>query len=282
MSVNPPEGVDEEFQAFIRLPYERRDLTQGALLIAKLEYPQLAVQPYFNQLAQMEHEFKNRIQATPSVVHQMQILTRFLYEELGFHGNRDDYYDIKNSFLNDVLDRRMGIPITLGILVLIIGVKAGLPLFGINFPGHFMLLLKDGTNDLYFDPFDQGQPVSLLQLEQRLKSSNSQWTLKPSVHLQLMGPSWILYRVLSNLKKNYYEHNKKIQALHALNWMMQLRPGRIKDKREKGFLLFETNQIELAEAWIIRHKMLSQKPTLDAAMLQLWWKIQVKKNNYWN
>src|SRR5688500_7825950 len=133
------------------------DLARAALLIAAEEYPQLRPEPYLQRLDLLAEHVKDRLAdetAAPVVLNE---ITRVLFEEEGFRGNGEAYYDPRNSFLNDVLDRKLGIPLTLGIIFLDIGWRLGLPLHGVNFPGHFLLRYEGEALRLLIDPFHNGQ-----------------------------------------------------------------------------------------------------------------------------
>jgi hypothetical protein len=132
------------------------DLARAALLIAREEYPQLPVELYLARLDQVAEEVKDRLanETAPPVV--LAELVDTLYTRRLMAGNRSDYYDPRNSFLNDVLDRGVGIPLTLGIVLLETGWRLGLPLEGVNFPGHFLVRFRGAEFALLVDPFDGG------------------------------------------------------------------------------------------------------------------------------
>src|SRR6516162_5689934 len=114
-------------------------LARGALLIAKDEYPELDLEKYIDQLAALAREAEPALRAAESTVEKIQSLSEFLFTGKGFGGNRDHFGDPRNSFLNEVLERRLGIPISLSVLYLEVGRRLGLPLQGVNFPGHFLV-----------------------------------------------------------------------------------------------------------------------------------------------
>ena len=133
------------------------DLARASLLAAKEEYSQLPEELYLARLDQMAEEVKDRLadETAPLVV--MEELLEMLFVRRRFRGNREAYYDPRNSFLNDVLARGLGLPLTLGIVLLEVGWRLGLPMEGVNFPGHFLVRFKGNAVDLLIDPFDEGK-----------------------------------------------------------------------------------------------------------------------------
>ena len=144
------------------------DLATAALLIARLEYPKLDASPYLDQLDRMGSEALSRVDHSPTAdpLARITTLNTYLFEEEGFAGNVRQYDDPRNSFLNDVLERRTGIPITLSLVYLEVARRAGVPLEGVNFPGHFLLRFRNRPdakavgNELIVDPFHGGAILS--------------------------------------------------------------------------------------------------------------------------
>src|SRR2546425_8487619 len=157
-----PTGTDPSrraFAALLALPDEAIDLGQAALLIAREEYPDLEVGPYLLRLDEMAEIVRSRLRGGEGFTSRIAHLNRLLFEEMGFRGNREEYYDPRNSFLNDVLDRRVGIPITLSTVYLEVGRRIGCRLAGVAFPGHFLVRHtgREAMPDILIDPFNRGQ-----------------------------------------------------------------------------------------------------------------------------
>ncbi|HYL23927.1 MAG TPA: transglutaminase-like domain-containing protein, partial [Burkholderiales bacterium] len=131
----------------------RIDLAQTCLMIAEDAYPGLAVERYLGDIERLALRLRARMPQRSGAEERVASLNEFIYEDLGFHGNTEDYYDPRNSYLNEVLDRRTGIPITLAVLYMVLGRRAGLPLEGVSFPGHFLVRLRLRTGVLVLDPF---------------------------------------------------------------------------------------------------------------------------------
>src|SRR5207302_6818765 len=134
-----PAEARDALTRLLQTPDPELDLAEAALLIAAEEYPDLRPGVYLNQIARMGTELKQRIRAEVEPGRVVEVANAYLFDELHFKGNREEYYDPRNSFLNEVLDRRVGIPITLAVLYVAIGERAGLPVRGVGVPGHFLV-----------------------------------------------------------------------------------------------------------------------------------------------
>src|SRR5260370_3246480 len=134
------------------------DLAESALELARDEYPDLDVEAYLSQLTAMAHESKRYL--TGGLEARVAGLCRYLFHDMGFRGNVQTYYDPRNSYLNEVLERRTGIPITLSLVVMAVGSRAGMEIAGIGLPGHFIVKAVSKTQELLFDPFHAGRQFS--------------------------------------------------------------------------------------------------------------------------
>jgi regulator of sirC expression with transglutaminase-like and TPR domain len=155
------------------------DLAAAVLTIARIEYPYLDPEPYLRIIERMGEEASTRIEAADSAPDAVRILNEYLYDEMGFRGNREHYDDPRNSFLNEVLERRTGIPISLAVVYLEVARRAGLRADGVNFPGHFLLRVQTdldpqspaGEAFLIVDPFHGGALLDHDDCEQLLQQS---------------------------------------------------------------------------------------------------------------
>ena len=134
------------------------DLARACLLIAQDAYPGLDVDGYLGEIERLAARLRGRLPQSQDAGERVAALNQFLFDDLGFSGNADHYYDPRNSYLNEVLDRRTGIPLTLSVLYLEIGRRVGLALEGVSFPGHFLVRLQLRGAMLVFDPFSGGEP----------------------------------------------------------------------------------------------------------------------------
>jgi regulator of sirC expression with transglutaminase-like and TPR domain len=161
----------ETFGRLMAEPDAAVDLGLAALLIARQEYPTLDSALYLAQLDSMALELRQRGADAGDEIAAIQALNRYLFQELGFRGNQQDYFDPRNSFLNDVLDRRLGIPITLSLIYLEVGRRLGLRLQGVAFPGHFLVKLPLRDGEVILDPYAQGASLGIQELEERAEQA---------------------------------------------------------------------------------------------------------------
>ena len=219
------------------------DLARAALLVAAEEYPQLAPEPYLNRLDHLAERVNDRLanETAPPVV--LTEISKLLFEEEHFRGNAEAYYDPRNSFLNDVLDRKLGIPLTLGIVFLEIGWRLNLPLSGVNFPGHFLLRYEGEALPLLVDPFQAGMIRFEDQAQDLLdRVYGGSVRLQPE-YLRTASRPDILVRLLANLKTIYLNTRDDAKALAAIDRILMIRPEAAEDIRDRGMVLARIGQI---------------------------------------
>jgi len=208
-------------------------------------YPGLDVERYLGDIERMAIRLRGRVaKSSPQPEERVVALNQFLYADLGFWGNTEDYYDPRNSYLNEVIDRRTGIPITLGILYMELGRRVGLPLEGVSFPGHFLVRLRLRGGTLIIDPFAGGAPQSEPELRRRLErvvpeQARGGLPLAELPMDQFLEPATkrqILSRVLRNLKGIYREAGKPERMLEVLNRMLVVSPDATAELRDRGYV----------------------------------------------
>jgi regulator of sirC expression with transglutaminase-like and TPR domain len=231
--------VEVEFERYAQGGDDAIDLAEGALLIAAAEYPQLDVLAYRRKLDALGVTLKRRLRPDIGATDSILALNHYLFEEQGFHGAADNYYDPRNSYLNDVLERRVGIPITLSIVYMAVGRQIGLALDGVSFPGHFLVRcpVRDGT--VVLDPFNRGKSLGVEDLQQRV--APMQGGVPPS-HAQITAMlaaasnREILVRLLRNLRGIYVHCEQLQQALSATSRILALTPGNAAEWSERAGL----------------------------------------------
>ena len=203
MGTHGQTAIAEAFAALVgpQVGDEDIDLVRAALTIALTEYPDLDIESYVARIDELAHMAEARISEVGDAVQTIAALNRTLFEEAGLRGNREDYYDPRNSFLNDVLDRGLGIPITLALVYMEVGRRLGFPLFGVGMPGHFLLKHYDiDGRETLVDCFSGGDILSPQDCQRRLDEIYSgQMTLRPEF-LFAVSRRQILTRILNNLK----------------------------------------------------------------------------------
>jgi regulator of sirC expression with transglutaminase-like and TPR domain len=209
-------------------------LARGALLLAKEEYPDLDVDQYLEKISALAREAEPAVRAGADTIEKVQLLSEFLFTRKGFEGNRDQFGDPRNSFLNDVLDRRLGIPITLSVLYIEVGRRLGLNLFGVSFPTHFLVKAVDDRGELIIDPFNSGSILSLDEIRARLTQIYGQPVEVQPAMLKSVGARHILVRMLRNLKNIYNSGADWPRTLAALDRILMLDPRAAEELLERG------------------------------------------------
>ncbi len=219
---------------------ENTDLARPALLLAADEYPSLNVERYMRQLDDLADEALQTVMAdAESECEAARRLALFLANTKGFQGNECSYYDPKNSFLNEVLDRRIGIPISLSLVLIEVGRRLGLPLVGIGFPGHFLVgcgaRARRGKQYLLLDPFSGGKAVDWSECEQRLQAMGIEFD--PVAHLSPVSNRQFFARILNNLKRVYIDQRDIDRSLRTIGRLSLLDDCFIDEYRQFGALL---------------------------------------------
>jgi len=247
---------------------DRAGLAHIALAIAAIEYPFLDPSPTLRALDELAAELAPRLAPIASATERAAELARFLFRERGFSGNREHYYDPRNSCLNDVLERRVGIPISLSVLMMEVGARLGIAVEGVGFPGHFLVRAPAGDGGLLLDPFDDGREVDSATLVTRLTSTvrdetGRAATLKnvPPEFLRTTPRLAIAGRMLRNLLAIYLQSSNHAAALSAVDLLLVLDPANSDDVRTRG-LLYERLDCHAAAAEDLRH-YLEMAPEAD-------------------
>jgi len=224
------------------------DLASAALLIALDEYPSLNVQKYLGSIDAMASKIQSNIdfsiQAGP--VDAIERINRFLFQIEGFRGNTEDYYDPRNSFLNDVLDRRTGIPITLSLVYMEVGKRLGLSLEGVGMPGHFMVKCLHEGLEIFIDPFHQGEILLEEGCKKRLlQIYGNDFQFKRSF-LDSVGKRQILNRMLTNLKGIYLNRREFRKALSTIDKILLVNPDAVQEIRDRATVHYKLNNLSAA------------------------------------
>ena len=265
-----PDAAKKRWKEIVAAPEEEIDLAEAALVLAALEYPGLDVPACLARLDELGATLKRRLRGDIGPTETLIALNRYLFDELGFRGNEDDYYDPRNSYLNEVLDRRLGIPITLSIVYVEVGRRVGLALHGVSFPGHFLVKCPMRNGAVVLDPYARGVSLGVEELQQRLKVLRSGVTPGADMVTQMIaaaGKKAILARMLRNLKGIYRERGDLQRALAAADRVISLEPGAAEEYRDRAGLYFDMECFRAALSDFRSYLML--KPGAeDAAVVQ--------------
>jgi regulator of sirC expression with transglutaminase-like and TPR domain len=260
------------------------DLAAPAFLIARLEYKHLDPGPYLDRLEQWGDAAFHRVAADPGheapLAARVDVVNKFLFNELGFSGNREQYEDPRNSCLNEVLDRRTGIPITLALVYIEVARRAGIRAEGVNFPGHFLVRVlhdlhtDDPGDGLIVDPFHGGAILNehdcRLLLHRHL-GEEAAWA--PEL-LARATRRQILVRMLLNLKRLYVKWRSFPQARMITDLLLALSPSAVTELRDRGLLAYHMNDFPAAlrdlEEYLKLSKMSESDEDLKKDNQQVW------------
>lgn len=234
------------FELFAQLPGSQLDLALGAALIAKDRYPSLDVDGVAAAVRALALPLKGAALDRAPLQTQAIVLGKYVFGELGFRANRDNYYDARNSYLPDVLERKLGIPISLSLIYIEIATVLGVTAVGINFPGHYLVRLGVGSGARLIDPFNDGAMLSDLDLRELLPKAERQ-KFAPSM-LVAASVRDTLVRMLVNLKWIYASRGELAFTLLALDRMLLLAPHSLGLRHERALLSIQLGAVETARA----------------------------------
>ena len=234
------------FEQLVTLPDSAIPLAEAALLMACEEYPQLEVSPYLDQLDHMAVMAQENLRVDDSPIQTVEKINTLLFETLGFRGNTDDYYDPRNSFFNDVLDRRVGIPITLSAVYLEVARRLKFPIVGVGMPGHFLVKFANRDDEFFLDPFNRGEILTREDCQLKL---HEMYGDSLEFHDRLLGRvtnRQILARMLNNLKLIYLKAQAFDKGLAIVDMMLVTNPDDCEQFRDRGLLRLQLRQFEPA------------------------------------
>ena len=264
MSHQQPASPRRRFAEIVALPDERINLAEAALLIAAEEYPRLNVAAYLEKLDRISDIARDRIALAVDASDFISAINATLFEDYGFQGNRDNYYDPRNSFLNEVIDRRVGIPITLSVLYIEVARRIGLALEGVGLPGHFIVRHQAAEEAIYIDPFNGGRVLGEMGCAELVtEMSGGRRRLEPE-HLRPVTKKQLLTRMLSNLLA-IYARNDHRRALGVIERILILQPNSPAHVRDHGLLLALVGQT--AQALVALERYLQMEPAAADAEL---------------
>jgi regulator of sirC expression with transglutaminase-like and TPR domain len=216
----------------------------AALLLARDEYPELCVEEYLARLDALAEPLRGRVSRGQPALDQAAAIGAYVYDELGFRGNEQAYYDPRNSFLNDVLDRRAGIPITLAVVLMSLGRRAGIQVEGIGFPGHFLVRVG-GPSGLYVDPFFHARVLAEDELEElAARVLGDRGKLAPE-HVAPVTTRQMVVRMLANLKGIYAGRKDHARGLLVCDRLVDLGVGP-EARRDRGLHALALGSLETA------------------------------------
>ncbi len=235
----------EQFDQLGGMPEDDIDLAWAALLIAASEYPELDVIAQMEVLDSLAAGAAKGMGDDGDPLSSVNNLSAYLFDEVGFHGNDSEYYDPRNSYLNEVLARRMGIPITLSLVCIEVGKRLGVPLEGVGMPGHFLLRHRDEPG-IYIDPFHRGILLSEEECAQLLRDATRTAVPWDQSYLTTVSNRELIARILRNLKGIYLNQHDHQRALGIAGLAVSLQPNIIGERRDRGLIHYQLGNHQAA------------------------------------
>jgi regulator of sirC expression with transglutaminase-like and TPR domain len=258
-SALPRELLVQELQK----PEAEVDLAKAALYLAQEEYPNLDIEAQLAILDGMAETLRERLPEEPYPLKIISSLNQFMFDELGFQGNVKDYYDPRNSFLNEVLARRTGIPITLSLVYLELAKRMDFPMVGIGMPGHFLIRPTVNEMEVFVDPFHGGEVLFIQDCNDRFKQMFGDGAKLNMRHLEPISTTGFLVRMLTNLKMIYLQQRDVAKSLDTIERILLIYPEAVGERRDRGLIYYQ--QGELSKAYLDLEHYLYEKPdALDA------------------
>ncbi|MBS0589691.1 MAG: tetratricopeptide repeat protein [Proteobacteria bacterium] len=248
-------------------------LFSATLLIARDEYPDLAAADYEAQLRAYGERLRKTLDPTAAAAIQLRTLNEFLFEELGFSGDEQDYYDPRNSYLNEVLDRRRGNPISLAVVQIELARRLDVALEGVSFPGHFLVRLPLDDGIVVLDPFQKGRSLDAAELRRRARTHLDTHDIDDARLARMLEPAShraILTRMLRNLKGVYAEREQWDKALRCCDRLLTLDAHQPGEYRDRGQCYLKLGHVRAANEDLRRYlALMPQAEDADAVALQL-------------
>jgi len=238
--------VRRAFAEAVRLPDEQLDLADAALLIAEEEYPNLDRLKYIELLDELADVARAKMGGETDPYARVNVLSEYLFDEEKFAGNEREYYDPRNSFLNEVLERRLGIPITLSLVYMEVGGRLGMRIVGVGMPGHFLAKYVDEHEEIVVDPFRRGIIMNADDCRELLRRVTGDLIPVTTGDLPVIGKKEMLHRMLNNLKGIYLSQKDYPRSLAAVERMLLVNPKQIEEVRDRGLIKYRLG--ELTEA----------------------------------
>jgi regulator of sirC expression with transglutaminase-like and TPR domain len=218
----------------------------GLVFSKEIAYPDLQVDIYLARIEQLAGWAREVLHENVPVFLQARQLAEFLFQRFGFHGNTGEYEDPRNSYLNEVLDRRLGIPISLSVLYVAVAQSLGLPAYGVGLPGHFIAGVRDPLGDVYFDPFHEGRQLTIEDCARLVDATAGLQGAFQTEWLEPAAPVDILARMLNNLRNIYLKQQAWPQLLAVAERLRLLQPDFPGHLRDLGLLYHQLGSLRQA------------------------------------
>jgi regulator of sirC expression with transglutaminase-like and TPR domain len=239
-----------ELSALLSNRDENVRLDIAALQLARVEHPDLPIEAFLELLDSHANELGERVDGDITGDEFIDVMNDYLFEELGFHGNQQDYYNPANSCLNEVLTQRTGIPISLSVLYMEIGRRLDRPLYGIGLPGHFIVQYNDGEYSSFIDPYHGGRQLTDVECYELAKEITGLDVADDPTVLYPVTKRHIVIRMLNNLRAVYFTKQDHRKAIEVLNLLIEADPTSPDEYKQRGICrahlkLFKAARLDL-------------------------------------
>lgn len=248
-----PALARQRFRELSRLPDASIDLTEASLVIALEEYPAIELGAYLQQLEIWSREIRRRLHGSQDAERLLEEMNHLLFEEEGFRGEGDDFYDPRTAFLNEVLDRHAGVPLTLSILYIELSRRAGFPMTGVALPGRFLVKISGPWGEIMVDPFDQGRVLSTTECQRIMDQVFGGAVRLREHHLRSTTNREIIARLLAHLKSVYITHDDLEGAIAAIDRLLILDDRDVYELRDRGLFAMQMHRYDEAIAFLERY-----------------------------
>ena len=232
------------FHQLVTLPDAAIPLAEAALIMACEEYPQLELSPYLDLLDRIADAVKQKLSHADSPTHTTEKINTVLFDIYEFRGNTEDYYDPRNSFFNDVLDRRVGIPITLSTVYIEVSKRLAIPIAGVGMPGHFIVKYADPREEFFVDPYNRGEILTRDDCRAKLSERYGDAVEFNDSMLARATNRQILWRMLNNLKDIYVKGHAIDKCLLIVDMMLMVDSEDLNQFRDRGLLRMQLRQFD--------------------------------------
>lgn len=243
-----PAAARQRFIEIAMRSDDRIDLTEASLIVALEEYPGIQVDDYLGQIDRWSDAIRARVLGSHDVERLVEAINRLLFDEEGFHGEFEDYYDPRASFLNEVLDRHAGLPLTLSIVYLEISRRLGIEMSGVPLPGRFLVKVAGPWGEILIDPFDGGRVLTTVECQRILDEVYGGGVRLREHHLRSVSRRQVLSRLLAHLKSLYLAHHDLEGALASADRLLILDGRDAYEVRDHGHLAMQTHHYQEAIA----------------------------------
>jgi len=267
------ERIRADFERLVKRSEPAFDLARAALLVAAETNPNMDVDGHLHTLDTWAEQLRALLQPEWNNLQKLARLRHFVFEVLRFRGDHQDYYSPSNSMLNEVMDRRLGVPLTLSIIFMELGWRVGIPFEGVGFPGHFLVRLTGEPRDLLLDPFSDGRSVHEEDCRHMLEEISGGKLEMCDAYLNSISKHDMIARLLLNLKGAYLRAEDDQGALGAVDRLLVLRPGDLDELRDRGLLLYRLRRygaaIEQLKRYLEERPDASDRETIETHLLNL-------------